>query len=80
MQEALRKKVDEIIGGMQCPKAFKCVDSGFELLCKAKDQGLPGYLNCLEDEPHGCSFALPFGYGHLCRCPLRVYIAKTLGK
>ena len=68
------------MGGMQCPKGFKCVDSGFERLCKAKDQGLPNYLDCLEENPDSCTFALPFGYGHLCRCPLRVYIAKRLGK
>lgn len=80
MDADLRKKVEEFIGGMKCPKGFKCVDSGFEFLCKAKDHGMSSYLDCLENEPSKCTFALSFGYGHLCQCPLRAYIAKRLGK
>ncbi len=80
MNEADRKKIEEIMAGMKCPKDFKCGKSGFERLCHARDIGIESFLDCLEDNPLSCSFALPFGLGHLCQCPLRVYLAKTLSK
>ena len=74
------KKIEEIIGGMQCPKNFKCAEGGFERLCAAEDTGLEGYLICLDEKPWACSFSLAFGQRHFCRCPLRVYLAKELKK
>jgi hypothetical protein len=80
MDEEVRKRIEQIAAGMKCPKGFRCARSGFEELCKAKDVGLDGYLECLEKNARECPFALPFGYGHFCECPLRVYIAKKLDK
>ena len=80
MEPEHRKKIDEIMGEMDCPKKYKCVESGFEDLCKARNSGLDSYLDCLNDHPPECSFALPFGMGYLCQCPLRVYLVKNLGK
>jgi hypothetical protein len=31
-------------------------------------------LECLEQGRHLCPFALSFGYGHFCRCPLNNYV------
>jgi len=75
-----RKKIEEIVAGMQCPKNFECAAHGFEHLCKAKDIGIESFVDCLEEPPSSCSFALAFGYGHLCRCTLRVYLSKKLKK
>ena len=80
MDEEIRQKIEEIIGQMQCPKDFKCAKNGFERLCKARDFGLDGYLECLEDNPTQCKFALSFGQTYFCLCPLRVFIAKKTGK
>ena len=80
MKEGDRKKIEAIIGKMQCPKDFKCAESGFNNLCKAEDQGIENYLECLEASPLTCKFALSFGNGHYCQCPLRVYLAKKLHK
>ncbi len=80
MKEEDRKRIEEVMAGMKCPKDFKCAHSGFEQLCRAQDFGLEEYLNCLEDNPSTCSFALSFGDGHLCQCPLRVYLSKKLKK
>ncbi len=80
MKDEDRKKIEEIMAGMQCPKKFKCAEHGFERLCKAKDIGLESYLGCLEENPSSCSFALSFGEGHLCQCPLRVYLFNKLKK
>ena len=79
MEPEHRAKIDEIMGEMDCPKQFECAKSGFENLCKAKDSGLEHYVDCLEPQPPACSFALSFGVGYLCQCPLRVYLAKELG-
>jgi hypothetical protein len=80
MKEEVRKKIEVIMGDMKCPKNFKCAESGFEDLCKAKDVGLDSYLKCLESNPSNCNFALSYGYKHFCQCPLRVYLAKKLNK
>ncbi len=78
MEEDDKRKIEEIIGGMQCPSNFKCCQSGLGKICKVKDIGLKDYLDCLEENPLKCTFALPFGQAYLCRCPLRIYLAKEL--
>ena len=80
MKDDDRRRIEEIIGKVQCPKNFKCAESGFENLCKAKDFGIDNYLECLEESPRQCKFALPFGNGYFCQCPLRVYLSKKLKK
>jgi hypothetical protein len=80
IEEEVRKTVKEIIGQMQYPKDFPCVESEFEVLCKARDFGLEHYVECLEPEPPRRKFALSFGAGYLCQCPLRVYVSKNLKK
>ena len=82
MKEEHRKKIQEIINGMQCPKNFRCAESGFENLCRAKDFGDEQRLHCLE-ETSDCSFAALYDFGikmRFCKCPLRVYLAKNLNK
>jgi len=78
MKDEDRKRIAEIAGSMQCPKNFKCAESGLEQLCRTRDFGVEKYLDCLEEKPGACSSALSFRSGHLCQCPLRVYIAKNL--
>ena len=80
MDEEVRRKIEEIMEGMNCPKAFRCADAGFEGLCQARDFGLENYLECHDDEPRNCSFALPYAHEFFCQCPLRVYLAKKLRK
>jgi hypothetical protein len=80
MDEETRQEIEGMIGQMKCPKDFGCSKNGFERLCKARDFGLDKYLECLEDDPLQCKFAFAFGYGHLCQCPLRVFMAKKLRK
>ena len=80
MDEETKKRIEEIMGDMQCPNGLRCANGGLEQLCKARDFGLEHYLDCLEENPLECKFALRFGYGHLCRCPARIYIARELGK
>ncbi len=78
MKDDDRKRIEEIMAGMQCPKDFKCAENGFETLCRSEDRGVDNYLDCLEDDPDACAFSLSFGFGHYCQCPLRVFLAKNL--
>jgi hypothetical protein len=83
--EELKKLIEKIslekvAGGIECPKDFKCTRVSFEDLCKADDIGQEGCLECLERESCDCPFMIDIGYARLCRCPLRVYIAKNLNK
>ena len=80
MDEQQRNILDDLVSQTDCPKGFECVESKFEVLGKAKDRGLEGYLDCLDDSAPSCKFGVPFGSGYFCRCPVRVYILKELGK
>ena len=74
-----KEKIEQIMADMNCPKDFECYTSGFDNLCKANNNGTYSYADCLEDRSKCmCEFILTYGYGVLCRCPLRVYIAKNL--
>ena len=80
VDEKVREAIEEIMGRTQCPKNFRCAESEFEVLCKAKDIGLDSYLECLEHDASRCKFALPFGNSYFCRCPVRVYVFEKLKK
>ncbi|OHB75534.1 MAG: hypothetical protein A2Z25_07480 [Planctomycetes bacterium RBG_16_55_9] len=78
-----RKRIQEIKDQMQCPKGFKCAEGEFEGLCKIRDFGDEQSVQCLEEASPPCPFAGVYDYGfqmRFCRCPLRVYVAKNLGK
>ena len=78
MDEEQKRQLEEIMAGMECMRGFDHCKDGFENLCEAKDRGMEGYVDCLEEKPVTCGFAVPFGEGVFCKCPVRVYIAKNL--
>ncbi len=80
MERTVENTIEDIMGQMDCANDFECVQSNFTSLCQAKDFGLKNYIECFETEPQRCSFALSFGETYFCKCPMRVYISKTLGK
>jgi hypothetical protein len=45
----LEKEIKKIIGEIQCPNEFCCLESGGEIGCRAKDVGLEEYLECLQE-------------------------------
>lgn len=81
MEQVNSKEIRQIIAQMECTKDFSCYRSGFKKVCKAKDGGLEGYIWCLEDPvtARSCDYSLSFGEGMLCKCPVRLYLAKKLG-
>jgi len=78
LPDDIKKEIEKIIDGLQCPKDFKCYKSGFELVCSAKDIGIASFLECLERKTKECKFSFPFGHTYICECPLRIYLAKKM--
>ncbi len=72
-------KVKRIMGAMECPTNFKCTVSGSDSLCEVKDFGATYFLQCKASKQPSCSFSIPYAFGYLCSCPLRVYIGGTEG-
>jgi hypothetical protein len=75
-----KKKIDEIMSGTDCSQAYTCYRSGFKDLCKCRIIGDGKLIECLSDRPDMCSQCFTFGSGRFCKCPLRIYIAKTFNK
>ena len=78
MEKAILQHIDEIRKRMKCSKGFKCAESGFIKLCKARDIGLKRHLLCLEHESEVCDFSLLLDEIFYCACPLRVYLTRNL--
>jgi hypothetical protein len=76
MKTENEKQLDALMRETDCPHEFRCARKGFKDLCKARDAGIPGYLDCLEDRPADCPFALSFGDGFMCQCKVRVFLAR----
>ena len=78
-RESRQIKIKKIIKKIECAKNFQCYESKFKDLSRTKDIGLKSFLLCLE-ENHDCNFSIFFIDEYLCKCPLRVFIAKELKK
>ncbi|MHC4692042.1 MAG: hypothetical protein ACYS67_04810 [Planctomycetota bacterium] len=73
-------RIQEIMSGMQCHKDFECYKSGFENLGRIGIVGDAIKAVCLEEKAKTCNYGLAFGYGYICKCPLRNYIAKNFNR
>ena len=78
MEEKTKKEILAIIVKMKCPKNFQCYKTGFENLCKANDIGMKTFVECYQETPDECKFSSHLGTFYVCKCPLRIYIAKKL--
>lgn len=75
-----RKKIEQLMGEIECPKDFRCIKENFAHLCRAKKFELDEHLECLEKNPSHCPFAIPFIREHICICQMRRYIIQKLKK
>ena len=75
-----KQRIEEIISEMNCPRNFICFKSGFKNLGKAEDINMESFVKCLEINAWECEFSFAFASYYLCKCPLRVYVLKNLGK
>ena len=71
-----RQEIEEIIRSTGCSKGFECYTSGFESLCRVMSFAGGQMIECVDDPAPQCEFRSAFGWGHVCQCPVRKYIAK----
>ena len=77
------RKIEEIMGGMDCPRGFESCKSGTEVPCKPRLLADGAVVDCTEAECSNkvdCKYRMAFGFGHLCNCPVRTYMAGELRK
>ena len=68
----------KLLDNRKCEKGLRCTKSGLGELCAARDIRNDEFLICQEKDKN-CSFALEFVFGYMCKCPVRLYIAKEYG-
>ena len=73
-------KIREIMEGMKCSRDFECYRSGFVNLSKVEIVGNTLIVECKETRAQFCGLGRSFGYGYICKCPLRHYIAKHFNR
>jgi len=78
VDESHKQMIENVIGTMQCPKAFECYTSGFQRICAARAVKGDRLIECLADNEETCKYAVDFGLGRFCECPLRNFLLKTL--
>lgn len=72
-----KSKIEELAAQVECPWEFRCTTSDFTDVPEVKDPGLP--VECLASRGEDCPLGLHFGNAILCRCPVRMYLAKEVG-
>jgi hypothetical protein len=76
-----RSEVQKIMAEMDCPKSFRCYESGFEDLTTVQVISSNGLVECHGAGKSLCPLSARFGFDWaFCRCPLRKYVAVTLGR
>ncbi len=77
MPEAYRRTIEDIRKGMECPRAFACCQPGSQRPCPTRLVAGSKLLECLEEAKTPCRFAVDFGVGRFCECPLQVFLLEN---
>ncbi len=81
MEQLTREQVKNLLGDLVCNKGLRCVENGFDELCKAKDIGDKSFLVCLEEDGECSLTTFPGEDQHRwCRCPVRFFIKKEFNR
>jgi hypothetical protein len=82
VEHSHNQEIEELINQLNCPKGFKCHQSGHEHFAKGRqiDAGA-FYLDCLEPNPLECPL---FRFStradsFVCTCPVRTHVAEKKG-
>lgn len=71
----LRKRIDEILGGIYCPDDYGCFGPGVE---QYRSDGQTKFVACLKSDPAECALAAPRNGARECRCVLRATLLEKL--
>jgi hypothetical protein len=75
--EAYRKTIESIKKGMECPRAFACCPPDCARPVPAHVHASGKLMECLEDADRPCQFAVDFGIGRFCECPLHTFLVQN---
>jgi hypothetical protein len=78
METEHTQEIQEII--RECSPGCKCHGQEYGELCKARDIGLETFVECLDERPFECPYAISYGRISYCSCPPRVKIAQMFEK
>jgi len=73
-----KEQIEQIMADMDCPNYFDCCKSGLEKVPTPKF--VADFLRCRYEKPAPCKFAMSFGHGWFCKCPLRNHLAEKFLK
>ena len=84
MREEDEKQIQQLMSQTDCDNDFRCYKTGFKKLCNGKIIGDGRLIDCtdchcdgcLRTNPKECPHRRPYGFGHFCHCPLRLYAAQ----
>jgi hypothetical protein len=65
---------------VNCRNNFECYEKGIENFKKVKDSYNGVLLNALTDDAKYCPYAIAFGYGYFCHCPVLKYLYQNYRK
>ena len=80
MDEEKLGSLKAIIQKSACPVGCRCHKLDPDILCKARRTALDSLLECLEEDPSECDFAMHFAGSYYCKCTTRKEIARLLGE
>jgi hypothetical protein len=72
-------EVSRIIKSTTCPRKFKCCKSKLKWLPESRILLNNRLVQCLEKNRPQCALAVDSGLCVFCECPVRNWIAQTIG-
>jgi hypothetical protein len=83
VEEKQEDLIQKLMSQTHCDNEFRCLKSGSKKLCGAKIVGDGQLVDCsqgncdacIRGDPEKCGYRTPFGFGHFCVCPIRIYLA-----
>ena len=78
-EEAREREIDRIKSETDCRRGFECCGEGTEVLCNAKYIAGGAIVDCSEagcKRKDNCTYRMAFGFGYICNCPVRKYMAR----
>ena len=70
MNDQFDKRLETLRRITGCTKDFKCLDDP-AYCCKAKKLIMSDFLECKEENPEECKFAVRYGMIYFCKCPIK---------
>ena len=74
-----KKEIEKIMGSMECPNDFECLQTGQCLHCKVKAFKLESAVE-VDGKGSPCNLLTSYGDTYFCNCPLNVYLIKNFAK